>query len=415
MGGCGSKGEAAKRNRQIGRDQKRNKAAEKSKLKLLLLGAGESGKSTLFKQMRLLYSQEKGFNEQDKLKYKNALYANIFLDMMQICTYIEKEEGGYDSGDSQVAATSFMRRFNEAKQKHNQDKKERDKSKSIVVLTPESAEEISVLWQDPKTQELWKNREVLQVQDSLEYFMIPDNLDRICRGTYEPTNDDILRTRIRTSGLVAEEFSISGANLEMYDVGGQQSERQKWRQYFDGVTGVIFVAAISEYNQKMFENNDISRQEDAVQLFGEQLHNDNWKDTPFILFLNKTDLFRKKLVDVPFRVTTGDEQRNVDFAGPYIDPGKEYSIDGSDPDFEGCYVAACNYLQALYEGQNNNFAERNAAIYTRLTNSTDTKLMAHIMDSCKDIILKGNLMIGGWIGTEQQQFQQPQDLPVGAK
>ena len=35
----------------------------------------------------------------------------------------------------------------------------------------------------------------------------------------------------------------------MFDVGGQRNERKKWIHCFDSVTAVIFVAAISEYDQ----------------------------------------------------------------------------------------------------------------------------------------------------------------------
>lgn len=37
--------------------------------------------------------------------------------------------------------------------------------------------------------------------------------------------------------------------FRMVDVGGQRNERRKWIHAFEGVTAVIFVAAISEYDQ----------------------------------------------------------------------------------------------------------------------------------------------------------------------
>jgi len=39
----------------------------------------------------------------------------------------------------------------------------------------------------------------------------------------------------------------SGEVYRLFDVGGQRNERRKWIHLFEGVTAVIFCAAISEY------------------------------------------------------------------------------------------------------------------------------------------------------------------------
>ena len=39
----------------------------------------------------------------------------------------------------------------------------------------------------------------------------------------------------------------SGEVYRLFDVGGQRNERRKWIHLFEGVSAVIFCAAISEY------------------------------------------------------------------------------------------------------------------------------------------------------------------------
>ena len=55
----------------------------------------------------------------------------------------------------------------------------------------------------------------------------------------------------------------------MFDVGGQRNERKKWIHCFDGVQAIIFVAAISEYDQALFEDRETNRMTEALNLFAE--------------------------------------------------------------------------------------------------------------------------------------------------
>lgn len=61
------------------------------------------------------------------------------------------------------------------------------------------------------------------------------------------------------AGIVVDKYEIEGTTFEMYDVGGQRNERKKWIHCFDNVTAVIYVAALSEYNQGMFEDANTNR------------------------------------------------------------------------------------------------------------------------------------------------------------
>lgn len=81
----------------------------------------------------------------------------------------------------------------------------------------------------------------------------------------------------------------------MVDVGGQRNERRKWIHCFEDVTAIIFVAALSEYDQVLEEDNKTNRMIESLKLFEDTINNDWFNRKPVILFLNKVDLFEKKL------------------------------------------------------------------------------------------------------------------------
>ena len=87
--------------------------------------------------------------------------------------------------------------------------------------------------------------------------------------------------------------------LGMFDVGGQRNERKKWIHCFENVTAVIFVAAISEYDQVLYEDDTTNRMHEALELFDEICNSRWFRETSIILFLNKRDLFNEKISRVP--------------------------------------------------------------------------------------------------------------------
>ena len=67
--------EAQRRSRQIDRQLAQEKKSLRQEIKILLLGAGESGKSTFLKQMRILHGED--YSEQDRLDFRPTIYHNI--------------------------------------------------------------------------------------------------------------------------------------------------------------------------------------------------------------------------------------------------------------------------------------------------------------------------------------------------
>lgn len=85
--------------------------------------------------------------------------------------------------------------------------------------------------------------------DSCSFF---DSIKRIGDRDYIPTDEDIIRARVKTTGITEVKFNVRDLVYRVFDVGGQRSERKKWIHCFEGVQCLIFIVAISEYDQVSF-------------------------------------------------------------------------------------------------------------------------------------------------------------------
>ena len=99
-------------------------------------------------------------------------------------------------------------------------------------FTPKLGEIMRHLWNDRSVQACFLRSREYQLNDSAEYFL--NNLPRISKPDYVPNTDDVLRTRVKTTGIVEIKFKFKDLNFNMFDVGGQRSERKKWIHCFEG-------------------------------------------------------------------------------------------------------------------------------------------------------------------------------------
>ncbi|KAJ8542161.1 hypothetical protein K7X08_017027 [Anisodus acutangulus] len=267
--------------------------ADKHIQKLLLLGAGDSGKSTIFKQIKLLF--QTGFDEAELKNYIPVIHANVYQTIKIL------HDGSKELAQNELEASKYLL---------SADNKEIGEKLSEIGgrldyphLTKDLVQDIEALWKDPAIQETLLRGNELQVPDCAHYFM--ENLQRFSDIHYVPIKEDVLFARIRTSGVVEIQFSPVGENKKsgevyrLFDVGGQRNERRKWIHLFEGVTAVIFCAAISEYDQTLFEDERKNRMMETKELFEWVLKQPCFEKTSFMLFLNKFDIFEQKVLKVP--------------------------------------------------------------------------------------------------------------------
>ncbi|PPQ98401.1 hypothetical protein CVT24_004080 [Panaeolus cyanescens] len=158
-------------------------------------------------------------------------------------------------------------------------------------------DDIRWLWNDSVTQLILQSRS-LKLDDAPGFFL--NDIDRITMHDYEPTDSDIVRARLRTTGVQEYHFTLdraNGTNLDwiMYDVAGIRTSRAAWIPYFREITALIFMAPLSSFNERLAEDNRVNRLEDTFVLWKTICSSELLSHVQIILFMNKVDLLRKKL------------------------------------------------------------------------------------------------------------------------
>lgn len=342
MSCCGGSENSAQHKR-IQRDLQSDKRALSRTVKLLLLGAGDSGKSTIAKQMKIIHLD--GFTDEERLSYKTTIANNI---LTSIRTLIHQ-------------CTKFGYKLNPANESRAQRIIDIPRDQEPVV-TKELADAVTNLWQDPAIMQTFDRSSEYQLNDSSRYYF--ENIQRIAAPEYIPSEQDVLRSRVKTTGVLETVFDVEDIIFRLVDVGGQRSERRKWIHCFEDVTAIIFCVAISEYDLKLYEDNETNRMHESLQLFKELCNTKWFHNTSFILFLNKKDIFEEKIKRVPLSVCFPE------YNGPQN------------------YGACSDFIKDRFLELNEN---KQKTIYAHLTCATDTDNIIVVFNAVRDIILTKTL------------------------
>jgi len=339
---------AKARSKALEKKAEQDRDADLEIFKLLLLGAGESGKSTLFKQMVAIYG--KPVSDVERKAVEPIIYNNVVTSMQMLVTQSVRWGGGVIGCSDSVKVIQEL----------NNDS----------LIDNSNREHFKKLWADPVIRTTYEHRSHFQLLDSSVYFF--EKLDELGQPGYMPSDQDILRCRVRTTGIVEQEFQINGERFKLFDVGGQRNERKKWIHCFEGVTAVLFLGVLSEYDLTLYEDETMNRMEETLTIFDEICNSSYFTKTSIILFLNKKDVFQEKIKTVPLNVC------------PCF---KNYT--GANT-----YEAGCTLIENAFHAKNKN---PNKLIYAHVTCATDTNNMKVVLHAVNDIIIRGRLGAAGFV------------------
>jgi GTPase SAR1 family protein len=321
-------------------------AASEEALTILLVGAADSGKSTLFKQLQGLYGTGDVFNAQTLLPYKYMVYLETLISMKTLI--LESSKLG-----KTLPAAHWKKLSSDAVEAV-------EGTDDLSSLSPELARHMKRLWADSGIKQTFELRSKFQLNDECSWFF--NRLDEMVKPDYVPSFEDVLRLGSRTKGFPETVIRVNKQMFRLLDVGGSRNERRKWYHRFESARVILFVAAINEFDQNLKEDPSVNRLEEALALWS-QICNSRWfAHKTIILFLNKKDLFRDKV------------SKSADFAKQF----PEYK--GSPHD----YNAALQFMRSMFEEQNEHPTK---TIFTHVTSAIDAGDVQANFEMVKTVVL----------------------------
>ncbi|KAF8742334.1 hypothetical protein AX14_005200 [Amanita brunnescens Koide BX004] len=315
-------------------DSKKLLEQRKKATRLLLLGQSESGKSSVLKNFQLAFAPTE-FNK-DRSMWRLVIHLNIvgqvrsILDILEIehiktlphsdpasiahyqrllnyryklspLLFIEIRLTELICPDTGVrdtclrAGTGWQQKLRNILTSSTPEYRRRSELDPSIVLAA-LKDTIADLWQQPFAKELMDHSRLHMGGVGTSFL---EDLDRITALNYEPTDQDIIRARIRTIGAEEHIFQIetgsqAGTVYYITDVGGSKYSRATWASFFDDVQAIIFLAPLA-FDQYLEEDPTVNRLEDSIKLWKEMCSNKILANAELILFLNKKDLLKKTL------------------------------------------------------------------------------------------------------------------------
>ncbi|GAA6012577.1 hypothetical protein JCM11491_005440 [Sporobolomyces phaffii] len=331
--------------------------------KILLLGSGESGKSTIVKQMKLIY--QNGYSRDEMMLFRLTIHKNIIDSAQGLVLALRRFQMEPTEEVNREYAEMIMEYRLDADTYSTANPAFASNGAFDGGLSPDFVQAVDSLWHDPIIPSVMDRSSEFYLMDSAPYFF--DEIKRIGAASYVPSETDVLHARTKTTGISETKFKSGTLSIHMFDVGGQRSERKKWIHCFEAVTSIIFCVALSEYDQVLLEESSQNRMNESLVLF-ESVINSRWfLRTSIILFLNKIDLFKAKLPKVPL------ERYFPEYTG------------GSDVN-KGAKFILWRFTQ---------LNRARLSIYPHLTQATDTSNIRLVFAAVKETILQNALRDSG--------------------
>eukprot|EP01083_Nonionella_stella_P025874 71229_1 len=303
--------------------------------KILILGSGSVGKSAVFKSLKRV--QEGPLTDTDLMDGRHVIRQNIIAGVL---TLLKESQALYEHYNDSYTQSTYDRQTNDIIHGYC-GYSDRNLLQCLVDLNEHIIEKIQLIvnYARETFHDELEHDELQQLASAVDtiwnlpavqqtfllrlkrHYSFPENMDYFYNKTahamsvgYVPTEEDIHRLRVRTTGTITYEYEDDDGNpFEIRDVGGERNERKKWIHSFENVACVVYVCSLNQYCLSLFEDEKQIGLLENMTLFGELCNSKWFRKSVFVLLLNKIDLFRDNLRVTPLTFCFGEEYKGRNF------------------------------------------------------------------------------------------------------
>ncbi|CEO96680.1 unnamed protein product (mitochondrion) [Plasmodiophora brassicae] len=297
--------------------------------RVVVLGCGGSGKTTLFRQM-----SAQSWTSLDLQSMTTVIHGIIAIAIKTLVSGAARLHAQRpDLGTAIMSGTPVARSANYVMTQLRDDD----------VLGSRAARHIARLWADPAIRRTFdlRVRFGINVPDSTPYFL--SRIGAIADPSYVPSSQDCLYGVVRSTGIQESTMPTSfGSVVQIIDVGGRRHERRKWSKVMHDVLAVVYVVSIGDFDAVCEEDGVTNRLMESLAVFE---HIARTQPVPIVLVLTKTDqlqaaLNRTRVTDL-FPSYHGDP-RDVNRAVAFFKALFLSKITRPGPICQHCTVLQCN-------------------------------------------------------------------------
>jgi len=372
--------------------------------KFLLLGIGSSGKSTVFNQLSYIYKTDK---KDDKVLGQPIITGQSRINVIRenclktILLLLHKSAILYDKDKTKYedcfVDTNVEQTKNSVKAIKDFPNELFDNEADATQINVENSTQkivdlgkhIEYVWSLEGVKATFERKELFSIIENLDYFF--NQINVVMRPDYDPTPMDILRARIRTTGILEKKIWCKGVPFIVVDVGGQRNERRKWISQFSEITALIYVSAMNHYCRVLFEDENKNAMIESIETFEQIINYKLFLRKHVIMFLNKMDLFDKCIRDrKSLSLCFGDKWTEHPTKIEY-EPNDDEKEDLES--LEAAKDCAIKFIQEQYAS----VSKWDRKIYFHTTTATDKESIEKVFWDVQNMVIEKNLHRGGLV------------------